>query len=383
MKDLQIHVAINSRYRVFDRSGKLPFSIIFGLSRRSSEDANPLPLVINTKETILDIPYALSSKLISLRVQKEDSKLDVEVDVGQLSLVSNGEASSVTLPSPVGHSLASRNPLVIHEYHTDPECELASLLESGKKYRIRVTPRGDFGGEGHKYVDEANPDDEQSSSKKEPKLVVGRIEGSAIFTVLSSLSRPPEIQTTMRWHPGDEDASVTRLEITVLNTGTGPITIQTRGRQSVLLPWGPVYEEGEWSSCPRVIDAQQPSPSRTIQVINMNDSSMIRKPTPPGGFQQGPIGDRRPSLETLVTLKSGEPLVRHVDLSELLSNLADGTYGLLMEPRGMWWCEGDRRDVVGDDDGRVLHDIFQTMVPPLVLECGDTVEVQIKDGIPN
>lgn len=383
MKNSQIHVAINSRYRVFDRSGKLPFHIIFGLSRRSSEDTNPLPLVINTKETILDIPCALSSKLLSIRVQKEDSKLDFAVDVGQLSPVRNEGESSVTLPSPVGRNLARNNPLVIHEYHLDPGSELASLLESGKKYRIRVARHGDFGGEGHRYVDEANPDDEQSPSKKEPNLVVGRVEGSAIFTVLSSLSWPPKIQTTMRRHPGDGDSRVTQLEVTVLNAGTGPITVQTRGRQSVLLPWGPVYEEDEWSTCPRIIDAQQPSPSRAIQVINMNDNGVIRKPTPPGGFQQGPIGDRRPRLETVITLKPGEPLVRHVDVSELLSDLADGTYGLRMEPRDMWWCEGDRQDFSVDDDERIPHDVFQMMIPPLILECGDTVEIQIKNGIPN
>lgn len=188
----------------------------------------------------------------------------------------------MTVPSPVGHSLASKNPLVIHKYHLNPESELASLLESGKKYRIHVIPRGDFGGEGHRYVDEANPDNEQSSPKKEPKLVVGRTEGSAIFTALFSLSWPPKLHTIMRRVPGPEDAGVTQLEITVLNAG--PITVQTRGRQSVFLPLGPVYEEYEWSTCPRIIDAQQLSPRRTIQVINMNDNSMIRKLTLLGGF---------------------------------------------------------------------------------------------------
>lgn len=186
----------------------------------------------------------------------------------------------------------------------------------------------------------------------------------------------------MRRHPADEDAGVTQLEITVLNTDTRPITVQTRGHQNFVLPWGPVYEEHEWSNC-RIIDAQQPSPSRTIQVINMDDNSIIRKPIPPGGFQQGPIGDRRPKLETLVTLKPGEPLVRHVDVSELLSDLADGTYGLWMEPRGTWWCECDRHDFSVGDDERLPHEIFQTMIPPLVLECSDTVEVHVKNGILN
>lgn len=381
MADSQIHIAINSRYRVFDRSGKLPFSIVLGLSRRSSKDTNPLPLVVNTRETILDIPYALSSNLLSLRVQKEDSKLDVEVDVSQLKSLSNEEKSSVTLPSPVGHSLASKNPLVIHEYHLDPESELASLLEAGKKYRIRVKHHRDFGGDGHRYVDDANPDNEQSNRKKGPSLVIGRIEGSAIFTVLPSLPWPPKIRTTMRRYPSDEDAGVTQLEITVLNTDTRSATVQTRGRQNILLPWGPVYEEDEWSNCPRIIDAQRPSPSRTIQIINMNDNSIIRKPAPPGGFQQGPIGDRRPKLGTLVTMRPGEPLVRRVDVSDLLSDLADGAYGLRMEPRGMWWCEGDWNGFSVHDNERVPQNIFQTMIPPLVLECRDTVEVHIKNSI--
>lgn len=383
MKDLKVHIAINSRYRAFDRSGKLPFSIIFGLSRRSSEDTNPLPLIVNTKETILDIPYAVLKNLLSLRVQKEDSKFDLEVDVGQLNPVNDEGKSSVTLPSPVGNNLASKNPLVLHEYYLDPEGDLASLLESGKKYRIRIRHHRDFGGRGHRFVDEANPDSERNSSETEPKLVIGRIEGSAIFTVLPSIPWPPKVQATMRRQADDEDAGVTQLEITVLNTDTRPVTVQTRGRQNFLLPWDPVHEEDEWSTGPRIIDAQQPSPSRTIQVINMNDNSIIRKPIPPGGFQQGPIGDRRPKLETLVTLNPGEPLVRHVDVSELLSDLSDGIYELRMEPRGMWWCEGDRHDFSVGDDERVPHEIFQTMIPPLVLECNDTVDVQIRNRISN
>lgn len=95
----------------------------------------------------------------------------------------------MTLPSPVGHSLVSRNPLVIQEYHLYPKSELASMLEPGKKDRIRINHRGVFGGEGHRFLEEATRENEPNIElvKKHPRLVLGRTEGTAIFTVLPSL----------------------------------------------------------------------------------------------------------------------------------------------------------------------------------------------------
>ena len=103
-----------------------------------------------------------------------------------------------------------------------------------------------------------------------------------------------------------------------------------------------------------------------------------RKPGPCGGAANP--HDPRPKLEVLTTLRPGQPLVRHVDVSSLLSKLAEGKYGLRMEPRGMWWCKGDIEDFAAVGEDRVPHHLFETTIPPLILESKDVVEVQVENG---
>ncbi|RBR25410.1 uncharacterized protein FIESC28_01847 [Fusarium coffeatum] len=371
MAELQIYINITSRYRVFDKTGKLPYSIAFGLCRRSSNDENPRSLRLTAKNSILDVPYALSHGLLSLR---ENEK---EIDTGHLRS-SDGNEPYLTLPSPVGRTGNWRNNLSIYYCHTPADSDLGRLFKPGKKYHIQHKSGGDLGGE-HDYVDNLG---QPSKPSKKEKLISSKAHCGARFTTVESLPWPPEIQTKMQMHKAEDNSPV--LEITVINHGNEPITVQTRYTQRFLTPNGPLQQDEEVPSLdprPRIIDPKAPAPGSTIQVIDMATVQVARetrKPGPCGGAANPQ--DRRPKLETLTTLHPGQPLVRHVDVSSMLSKLPDGKYALRMEPRGMWWCKGDIEDFAAAGEDRVPHDLFETTIPPLILEFNDVVEVPVENG---
>lgn len=398
MDDLKIYTVINSRYRVFDLSGNLPFSIVFGLCRRSKEDTDPRALVLAASNSILDVPYALTHKLLTLRVEHPKWKTDVEVDVGQLSQGKDNLEPYLTLPSPVGRMGDWRKCLSIYRYDVGPGSELASLFEPGKKYSIKHTIKrgGDLGFGEYSYVEPAEPlkeHGEPSASVGQPRLVSSRSDGRPTFQVVPSLPWPPNVQTRMQRYRGnteklsnDEKSGDAVLEITVLNTGTETITAQTHGEQRCLCPRGPMYAEEGYPGAdlrPRLIAPNISTASDTISIIDMATSSTVREASKPTGIcpLYAANQDPRPRLELLVALKPGEPLVRCVDATKLLSGLADGVYGLRMEPRGVWWCVGSCEDFANEEDDRVPHDLFQTLIPPLMLECDDIVEVQVENGV--
>lgn len=66
MNKLPIYTLIHNQYQVLDTSGQLPFSVVFGLCRRSSQDSNELPLVLDTRRSALDVSYALTNKILKL-----------------------------------------------------------------------------------------------------------------------------------------------------------------------------------------------------------------------------------------------------------------------------------------------------------------------------
>ncbi|KAM0232042.1 hypothetical protein ACHAPO_008076 [Fusarium lateritium] len=190
----------------------------------------------------------------------------------------------------------------------------------------------------------------------------------------------------MQMHKTDEpkDKS-TVLEVTVTNNGNEPICVQTRHRQRFLVPNSPMQQQDEefpsLDSRPRIIDPSTPAPGSTIQVFDLATGQVVHetyKPGPCGGAGHAP--DPRPKLEILTPLRPGQPLVRHVDVGNLLSKLPGGKYGLRMEARGMWWCKGDTEDFATAGEDRVPHDVFKTTIPPLMLQCGDVVVIQVENG---
>lgn len=283
-----------------------------------------------------------------------------------------------------------------YRYDIDPDSDLASLLEPGKKYTIRNEAGQDLGFSDFGYSEQ----DESTSgqgiafiSSKTGKLVSGRRNGHASFVVVSSLPWPPKLETRMRRcktndsHASDNGKSPPQLlEVTVLNTATEDVTVQIRDRQRFLTANGPMETEDAEEHClpfdprPRIIDAEIPTPKATIQVIDINTQAVVRPAHKPTGYFQYKLTDPRPRSKNLVTLKPGEPLIRHVDISEVTIGLPDGTYGLRMEPRGMWWCLGNCEAFAVEDGERVPQRLFTSMIPPLMLECEDVVEVQVQNG---
>jgi hypothetical protein len=371
MAELKVYINITSRYRVFDKSGKLPYSVAFGLCRRSSNDKDSLYLRLSAKNSILDVPYALSNGLLSLREN------DIEVDIGHLRST-DGNEPYLTLPSLVGRTRNWRNNLSIYYYHVSPESDLGRLFESGKKYHIRNKSRGNLGGD-HVYVDELG---QSSQASENEKLVSSNVHGGARFTAVESLPWPPEIQTKMQMHKAEDNSPV--LEITVVNNGEEPISVQTRHTQRFLTPNNPLQQNEEVPSLdsrPRIIDPKTPAPGSTIQIFDMTTGQVVRetrKPGPCGGAANP--HDPRPKLEILTTLRPGQPIVRHVDVGSMLSKLPDGKYGLRMEPRGMWWCKGDIEDLAAAGEDRVPQNLFETAIPPLILDSRDVVTVQVENG---
>lgn len=392
MQELKIRIIINSTHQVLDRSSKLPFCIVFGLVRHAPDDQDSRALLFNTAQSILDVPYALSHGLLTISAFG-----GTEVELGQLSHggTQKGSAGSqIRLSSPVGRTGHWKDSMTIFHYEVDPNSALGAIFQLGKNYTIRGKAGGDLGGHNHKYADEGEGLEEQgheSPSYQSLKLFSSKVDGRASFTPVPSLAWPPKIETRIQLHQGSEgsnrkDGSIL-LKITVTSDSTEAVTIQTSGRQYFLVPRGPMGpgpmgSEGEIDDPrPRIIDAKTPSPASSIKVWDMANDTIVReKSRPPICAVYDPAKyDPRPKLESLVTLKPGEPLVRLVDISRVLVNLPDGKYGLQLEPRGLWWCAGSLDDFATEDD-RVPKYLFQKQIPPAIIACESMVEVSIENG---
>ncbi|KAJ4137287.1 hypothetical protein NW768_002869 [Fusarium equiseti] len=305
MTELKVSIHITSRYRVFDKSGKLPYSVAFGLCRRSSNDKDHRSLRLSANNSILDVPYALSHGLLSL------CENDVEIDTGHLRST-DGNEPYLTLPSPVGRTGNWRNHLSIYYYHISPDSDLGRLFKPGNKYHIRNKTGGDLRGD-YVYVDNFG---QSSRPSEKQKLVSSKAYGGARFKVVQCLPWPPEVQTRMQIHKAEDNAPV--LEITVINNGNEPISVQTRYIQRFLTPNNPLQQNEEVPTLdprPRIIDPKTPGPASTIQIVDMATGQVVsetRKPGPCGGAATP--RDIRPKLEILTTLRPGQPLVRHVDV---------------------------------------------------------------------
>ncbi|GKU07300.1 hypothetical protein FLAG1_07521 [Fusarium langsethiae] len=373
MENLKIHTVISSDYLVFDKSGKLPFSISFGLCRLLDGDTDPRNLGLKTTRSILDIPYALSHGLLSLQ---EDGK---EVDVGQLKPT---DPSIIDTPFQHLNSPVSRNDNIkkdwsVYHYHVHTDSELAALFKSGKKYTIR-NKSGDLGE--YMFI---NENGQLSKPDEAEKLCSSRANGRALFDVVEFLPWPPEMETAMKRCNGTEDDTL-RLEITVAIKGNEAISVQTRGRQRFLSPSGPIEPEPGFptqDARPRIIDPEKPTPAATIQIFHAATNKAVRGTTQPGVCGLYQKHDTRPKLETLTTLKPGEPVIRHVDVDDLVAKLPDGKFSLRMERRGMWWCVGDCEEFAAAGEDRVPSHLYNTKIPPVMLECGDVVEIEVKDGV--
>lgn len=392
--ELRIHTQINSRYQIFDASGQLPFNIVFGLCRRTPADTELRPLLLEIAGSILDVPYALAHGLLTLHEQgPADAKPRVEVDLSRLNKVAAKKAECLSLPSPVNRTEHWRNAFTVYLYHVDVNGELASTLKPGKKYVIRLASK-DLGVKRWAYSDEnqfVNNDEKPSHDPEAVRLVNSKpTVGNATFTVVKSLSRPPGVETRMRLCASSacSDSALanakrsisTALEVSVINTGSDSVTVQTRGHQGFLVPWGPFQPEPDADDDRMRIIAAAPHkpPTSSLQVVDSATGEVVR------GNQRrgtGPLtdsnADRRPKAEDVATLKPGAPLVRKTDIEALVDGLVDGQYKIRMQAKGWRWWHGE----FGNEDGRVPAHLCRMITSPLMLESQDEVELRIRDGM--
>lgn len=396
MDELQIHTQIHSRYRVFDALGQLPFSIVFGLCRRSPADTDPRPLLLEVAGSVLDVPYALAHGLLTLHEQDpEDARQWVEVDLSRLNEVAAKDAECLSLPSPVNRTEHWRDAFTVYQCHLDVNGELASILEPGKKYIIRLASE-DLGVKRWAYSDRkhfADIDEKPSHDCEAVRLVNSKsTAGNATFTVVKSLPWPPKMETKMRLcasSPSSDSApanaklsSSTALEVSVINTGADFVTLQTRGHQRFLEPWGPFQPEPDADdNRMRIVHASPyKPPTSSLQVVDTTTGEVVR-----GNEQRGtgPLtdshADRRPKMEDVMTLKPGAPVIRKIDIGPLVDGLVDGQYKVRMQSKGCRWWHGEIGKEKGEDE-RVPAHLCEDIIPPLMLESQDEVELRIRDG---
>lgn len=375
MSELRIHTKIQHRYQVFDASGQLPFSIVFGLCRRSSADIDPRPLLLDVGGSVLDLPYALTHRLLTLHEQ-DLTKQWVEVDLSRLNQVVPKEGECLSLSSPVGRTEHWRDAFAIYRSSIDVNGELASILRPGKRYMIKLASE-DLRVKRWTYSDQKtfNENDNRPShdSVEAGKLINSKPSaGHARFTVLKSLSWPPRIEINLHLRPPSPTSSlpsVTTLEISAINTGSSSITMQTRGHQNFLIPWGPFQPEEPLAPDTRLRilhSTPHKPPTSSLQIIACETGEIVRGNNPPS---TGPLTDsnanRRPKVEDTLTLKPKESVIRNIDISALVDGLADGEYRIRMRPTGCrWWYKGQEE---------------KAFIPPLMLESQDEIDLSIKD----
>lgn len=393
--ELGTFTQIHNRYQVFDASGQLPFSIVIGLCRKSPADTDPRPLLLETAGSVLDVQYALANGLLTLHEQDpQDVTQSVEVDLSQLSKVAAKEAECLSLSSRVNRTEHWRDALTVYKCHVDVDGELASYLKPGKKYTIRLASE-DLGVKRWAYSDHNkffdNDDGKLSHDSEAVNLVNSRLTASkATFTVVKSLPWPPKIETRMRLCasssfsdfalPDVTPSSTTALEVSVTNTGSDPVTVQTQGHQVFLVPWGPFQPEPDaLDDRVRIIGAATYA-SSGLNIVDSATGEVVR-----GKQQRGACSltssnaNQRPKAEDVLTLKPGAPVIKKFDVGALVQGLGDGLYKIRMQPRGCRWWHGEAGKEVGED-GRVPAHLGGLFVPPLMLESQDEIELRIRDG---
>ncbi|EME43029.1 hypothetical protein DOTSEDRAFT_173622 [Dothistroma septosporum NZE10] len=373
MADLKMHTTIHSRYQVFDASGGLPFSIVFGLCRHSSADTDPRPLKLSTKHSVYDVPHALANGLLELCEEVKNGDV-LRLNLSDLTSRNDEGGEFVTLPSPVGRTDNWRNAFTTFLYEIEPGTDLASRLQVGKTYTFRLNSQ-DLGVKWWAYGDSQDPEPLKLLNQKSSA-------GKATFKVVPSLSWPPRLETHLRMQSVSSDGE-TCVAVSATNTGSQPITAQTRGLQRFLLPSTPFQDGDDEISDYRasLIDtASEHSSPSALQIIDLDSGRVVYQMPKPTSAPLTQGHDPRPKRQNLVTLKPRETVVREVNVSSMLTRVPDGRYGVRMAPRGLWWCEGAMEDVVEQDGDRVRREKWNTTIPPLVLESEDIVEIEVRSG---
>ena len=422
MEFIRVQTQLKSRYPVFDASGHLPFDLVFGLRRK--KDSDPRDIAFQTTHSILDVPYALAKGLLRIHElyrppsDPKQPEEHVEVDLSALrdAIVDDGEPATLeylTLPSKSNRT-AKRGQLGVTEYRYRIEAgsPLAACLEDGKKYSIRLAER-DLGV--HSWIDTNNhtpPSDTATTTTAQTSpaestddnitetcnLRGGPHGGFAVFRVTKDLTWPPTLETRMHLLPSnpnpecpssDQDIPFQpTLQITVTNPSpTTTISLQTRGHQRFLGPWGPFQPESDDGFYPGrrpTILAPPPQATANFLITDLATGAVVRdapKPGACGGARAGKRPDLRPKVEDLVVLEPGVVHSREIELGVLVHGLGDGRYVVRLKPKGCWWCFGEVGESDADDGGKVPRRVYGARhQTPVVLRSDDEVEFTLQDG---
>jgi hypothetical protein len=384
---IPIHAQISREHLVFDKSGRLPFSIIFGLFRHSKEDVDPRQLAIDVRRSMLDVPYALSAGLLTLWNDTDNVPVNLEpFNDGQE--FGDDAPIQLILPSPVGRSATPRRPFTIYHYLVRPESDLGSLLQPGKRYSMRIASH-DLSIRRCTWMDSNDPGDGSQNpsvaAQQMPQLIARKRYGRALFTVVDSLPWPPHVQLTMKpvSNEADKDGNASHIELTFTNTGDHPISIQHKGRQVFLQRWGVLGPEDATheGALVRAISPNEKGILSNLAVTDLTSGDIVRAAAKPAScILYASNADHRPMLESMVTLQPGRPLVRRVDVASKLAGLPDGRYSISLHARDTWWFQGTVEDAVDEGDKRVARRLYCSKVPPVRLQCEQAIEVQLRDG---
>ncbi|GAB7334791.1 hypothetical protein MBLNU13_g06710t2 [Cladosporium sp. NU13] len=252
LEPLRVQTRLQSRYNVFDASGRLPFDIVFGIRRRS--DSYPRDISFQTTNSFLDVPHALANGILSLHEQRTSTtgaKKRIEVDLSRLREAIKGNEPTleyITLPSKSNKTdVRGQMGVTEYRYRINPGSPLASLFESGKKYSIALANRNL--GNHHRWVGSdhvplsSNLVSTAERSIESCNIVSNPHSGFAVFSVVESLIWPPTVETRMCLlsppkgeTSSSEDQDRTLLQVTVANTGSDVISVQTREDLASLIP---------------------------------------------------------------------------------------------------------------------------------------------------
>jgi hypothetical protein len=389
MDELRVHVLMQARDRIFDASGKHPFTIDFGLCRRSPDDTDPRSLIIDISGSALDVPYAIANKLLishglnTLQRDKERLKhinLDTPIEKGD---------RYITLPSPVDRTKHYKDCFTMLEYSVEGGSELASLFLPGREYRISLASR-DIGIKWYTYTDDPSlPIDQDLLSRPSETATMVNSKpsaGHAAFKVVESFPWPPEVSTHLHLIPSSDTAPCC-IQINITNMSTRPLSIQPRlGSLLYLQPRDLLGDRT--TTRPRMhrtLEADLPLSSFGFSVTNVWTKDEVPDNLPRPGCMglSSPKLDPRPRSKDLLTLEPGQEILRHVDVGSVLRKCEDGVYTIRLREQAKWWCVGGVEDICDTEDGdggRVRKELFSREILPLLLGSKDTIEVRKVNG---
>ena len=175
--------------------------------------------------------------------------------------------------------------------------------------------------------------------------------------MVESLIWSPTVETRLRLlipqkneTSSSDDQGRTLLQVTVTNTGSDIISMQTRGQQCFISPRVPFQPESNdgLNAGRRPCILVSSSTTGNLQVIDVTAGTVVRDRAKPGvcGLTSG-RPDLRLTVDQLVVMRPGVAISRKIKLDQLVRGLINGRNLIRLIPKGCWWHFGH---IKGDSD---------------------------------